>query len=770
MKRILQIFSVMLLACLAVVVFGMVNQQKAYADNAYCRWVNASQLRCVRLSGNPLEAQFEQTLSSFGAGVGAIEQSIAGDPTIDSKISDLVVALDIKGNCTGAVSASCDDLFFDPNVSNGNQAVFYNSNIGSGDFQNNRIVCKTYQVPDPKDSTKQIAEAGNLCQETDTSGNAKPDAANSTVLVGAVTNATTPDGNFCGVTNITLKASCTSKVDGNPVVGSADTPNPFLDAIKTTQAAMTAQKNTNGACVNSPLSFFLCPLSDFVTSVLQGLIKNIQNILVAPALTGDIGPSSNLGNAVNSIRNIANAAYGIVFLIIIFANFIAIPGMDNYTIKKLLPRLIFVIIITQFAFLVCSVIVDAGNIIGNTVPNTIALAYSGGKNDATALIAQAFNPFATINNGISSGNTSQITAGILEGIGAWLFGFVFYIIALIVVVIAFCYLIFRYLGLVVLVVISPLALAAWVLPNTEGFTKWWITNFFKLVAIYPLFMLLLVMAAIAADIFSKTSSTFGALIAAAMPLIALALIPKIFKLSGNLVSSAGKSLSGIGKEGQQSKAGQFARNAAKKSAQEGKLAEVKGNAMQKFGGKLPGNVGLGFEARGGALKYAPKKATQERVASLGVARQLQLSNEKGPIGDAARAVITDKKRQLLNSRVLDAQQLYDLESIQGKSADEIRAEHNISADNGKVITDPSTPGYLPGNSSTVLNPYFFESQAPQTQTPAAPHTPPPFRPPSTPPGVNPTPPASGPPNTPPSTPPTPPSAPPTPPTIPGGFT
>ena len=147
---------------------------------------------------------------------------------------------------------------------------------------------------------------------------------------------------------------------------------------------------------------------------------------------------------------------------------------------------------------------------------------------------------------------------------------------------------------------------------------------------------------------------------------------------------------------------------------------------------------------------------------------------KGPIADAARAVITDKKRQLLNSRVLDAQQLYDLESIQGKSADEIKAEHNISVDNGRVITDTQASGYLPGNSSTVLNPYFFESQGAQPQAPATPHTPPPFRPPNTPPGGNTPPPAGGgPTNTPPSpnTPPTPPSAPPaTPPTIPGGFT
>lgn len=703
MKRILQIFSVLLLSCTAVVLFGVVKQDKALADNTnLCRWINGSQIRCVHPSDNALNNKVQALLSNAADKQALIRRIASGDHTIDTVIADGEKDLDNPLNCGVdplSAKASCDDLYYNPTGSDRDTVVFENNSI-KGYFQNVKIICKTYTIGEPQaDKPDSNLYAGNFCDAQGYAGS----TASGMVLVGDIQNATAQSGNNCGIgktTNCTLAGP----VDGRSA-GSAITSNANLDVFKTGITNTIKLKNDTIAgasdCVPSSLSFFLCPLSNILDELIKGALNTIEKLLILPPLL----PGTGIETAVKGLTNVANAAYGLIFLIIIFANFIAIPGLDNYTIKKLLPKLIFVIIITQFAFLICSVLVDLGNILGNTIPSAITTAYNG--KSAEQMITELFNPIKQLNTGVADLSSNPITGltNIFTGLGKWAMLFIVEIAAVVIAFIGMFYLIFRFAAVGILTIISPIAFAAWVLPNTEAFTKWWFKNYLKLVLMYVMVMIVLVSTAVLSSAFISAAnggSIISGVIAVFLPLFALILIPKILKFSGSTITAVGKLAS-------ESRGGKLAsgsaKSAAKKSAQEGKLAEYKGSAYSKFGKALPGTkLGLGLEARGEQLKKAKINAEKDRLSKLSIPRQLR---EASGGNKTAKAALNEKLSELSNKRSLTAQEYANLKVLKENAGqDTSHYTENIPTDaDGKALVNGvfNNPDYVDSGTSRFAN-------------------------------------------------------------------
>ena len=274
---------------------------------------------------------------------------------------------------------------------------------------------------------------------------------------------------------------------------------------------------------------------------------------------------------------------------IIFANFIAIPGLDNYTVKKLLPKLITVIILTQFSFLICSVIIDIGNIAGQTIPSQVLSLYFGAPTDVILAITDMLSPFDDVIEVLSRAGFGIAEAGQIVAIYILA---IFQVIAMVIIaLISIFYLMFRWFAILLLTIFAPIAFAAWVLPNTEKFAKMWITAFVKLTLMYVLVMSMLVSATIIKSILQNSSteggSALGPFVAIFIPLIAIALVPKCLKVSSSMLTAAGKMVA-------DSKAGKVGAAAAKKSGQEGKLAELKGKGFGALSKMTPGKAGMGF--------------------------------------------------------------------------------------------------------------------------------------------------------------------------------
>ncbi|MDQ5943311.1 MAG: hypothetical protein QG675_79 [Patescibacteria group bacterium] len=417
-----------------------------------------------------------------------------------------------------------------------------------------------------------------------------------------------------------------------------------------------AAADAQDACedrLNSPLSFVLCPLMNFMTDALTTVIESLERALTNPDLTS----SSELRTALSSMINIANSFYILIFLIIIFSNFIAIPGLDNYTIKKTLPKLIAAIILTQFSLLICQTILDIGNILATTIPTTLLEAF-GLTGDPASAFAQA----ATGNQG---GNTAGNLGDLFESVGQFLLLGLTILVGIVVGVIALFYLVMRYLFMVLLVLAVPFAFAAWVLPNTEQYFKKWWTMFIKLSLMYLLVSLLFAGGAIFrklltdGDVFGSNNGEnfLASLIGLFVPIVVLALVPKTLKLSGDIMAKSKEAA----QKGFQGAKDTYAGKKITKSAQEGKLAEQKGKAYEKFGqsGVLGAKRSARLEAKGAGLKSKAGEQIKSDVGSLGLDRQIELAknSKNADVKKAAQKAIDAKRRELANTRNIDASQL-----------------------------------------------------------------------------------------------------------------
>ena len=189
-------------------------------------------------------------------------------------------------------------------------------------------------------------------------------------------------------------------------------------------------------------------------------------------------------SSINSVwvnfRNIANVLLVVVFLIIVFSQ-VSNIGINNYGIKKLLPRLIIVAIAINISFFLMQVIVDVANILGKTVDSLLA------QNSIVALDGIGWGDAITsvLAGGAMIG--AGVITGVTIGIGPLLILILLLLIpALIAFIAGLAALIFRQAILPILAVLAPLALVAYVLPNTQSIFDKWRKTFTGLLFLYPL--------------------------------------------------------------------------------------------------------------------------------------------------------------------------------------------------------------------------------------------------------------------------------------------
>lgn len=322
-------------------------------------------------------------------------------------------------------------------------------------------------------------------------------------------------------------------------------PQKWIDALK--GQAQNEEKNTNCQQNAGTLGFLFCPLFDSVSNSIQQIVGVSPNgtvntsaplislLIVQPLQFG--GNNNTLQTANQNIVAIANALYVLLFIIIIFANFIDF-GLDNYTIKRLLPRLVAAIILTQFSYLICAFIIDAGNALGVILPQLIASA-SGATNA---------NPIQNaLTNLMIIGSGNNLTT-ILTGIGGFLILLIFVIAILVVLLIALVYMIFRLFGIYLLVLAAPIAIAASVLPATNKYSRMWIENLIKLSLMFPLVTAVIAVSGVVSNILITAGQSGNdkllQLAGSIVPLLALLLIPKCLKWSGGIMSYAAGAVTG----------------------------------------------------------------------------------------------------------------------------------------------------------------------------------------------------------------------------------
>lgn len=229
------------------------------------------------------------------------------------------------------------------------------------------------------------------------------------------------------------------------------------------------------------LGYFICPAINVAISFADGAWSIFEFLLINNPLDG----SGTYYDSWTKVRDIANAILVVIFLGIVISQ-VSNIGISNYGIKKMLPRLVIVAVAINISYYLMQVIVDIANITGKSIDSIFSgfESYSGLK---------AANGWSVLFDSILLSATVAGSVGVTLAAGAvlgWpaiiLFLGAMIIPAIIGIIAGLLALQVRSMLIPILAIFSPVALVAWVLPNTQKLFDKWKSMFTGLVFLYPL--------------------------------------------------------------------------------------------------------------------------------------------------------------------------------------------------------------------------------------------------------------------------------------------
>ncbi len=287
-------------------------------------------------------------------------------------------------------------------------------------------------------------------------------------------------------------------------------------------------------CSIPGLGWIICPIVTFMAHITDSAYGLVSDLLkVQPLTTTDTGGS--MYNVWSVARNIANVAFVIAFLIIIFSQVTSI-GVTNYGIKKMLPRLILGAILVNLSYWICSICVDLSNILGASIDQVLQNAMGNVKIFNVNAVGATGDGFVGLAGKLLVVGALGIAA-LYVGLSALIPTL---ITVLVTIVTVFIVLTIRQALIILLVVISPLAFVAYLLPNTESLFKRWRELFETLLLVYPTVGLIFGASALASKIIMASSdNTAVQVIGAGASVIPLVLVPTIINTTKGVLGKVG---------------------------------------------------------------------------------------------------------------------------------------------------------------------------------------------------------------------------------------
>lgn len=290
------------------------------------------------------------------------------------------------------------------------------------------------------------------------------------------------------------------------------------------------------SCAIPNIGWIICGPASWIADGMDVMYEYLTGFLQVRPL--GINNTSSFYQAWNIMRGIANAAFIIAFLIIVYSQITSL-GISNYGIKKMAPRLIIAAILVNLSYLICVVLVDLSNIAGVTVKDMF-------DNITKALLQNSeYNIDGMLS--ISSITQAFLTGGALTVAGISIVGgstlaatpFFIPILAMLFLslLVALLVMAARQAMIVILVVISPLAFVAYLLPGTEKWFEKWRNTFLTMLLFFPAFAAVFGGATLAGVlIMTNAQSIVVFILGFAVVLAPLAITPFIMKLGGGVLN------------------------------------------------------------------------------------------------------------------------------------------------------------------------------------------------------------------------------------------
>lgn len=188
------------------------------------------------------------------------------------------------------------------------------------------------------------------------------------------------------------------------------------------------------------------------------------------------------------VRDMCNMFFILILLVIAFAT---ILRQENYSAKKLLPKLLIMAVLINFSKTICGLITDFSQVIMLTFINGVN---GGASNNLITLLG--FKKMMAYNS--QAANTVSGSLG-LETVAGLILALLSAIVVLIVIVVMMAILVMRVIMIWIYVILSPLAFLAAAFPAGQKYSSQWWGEFSKQVVVGPVLAFFLWLALVSAQ-------------------------------------------------------------------------------------------------------------------------------------------------------------------------------------------------------------------------------------------------------------------------------
>lgn len=335
-----------------------------------------------------------------------------------------------------------------------------------------------------------------------------------------------------------------------------DKPSPPVSVAISPEPTNGADGSTEGpedvsSCDGSTMGgigYFVCPTVSFIARGMDKIYGIIANFLEVKTVTGDT--NSSIYQLWSVVRDIANVAFVIAFLVIVYSQITSV-GISNYNIKSMVPRLMIAAILVNISFWVCAAAVDASNILGYSIHNLFSALMDkfsvGGNYTGTIPTWETIAAVALSGTALAAGGYFIVAATVG---GAIYLLIPFLLGAIVSALVALLVLAARQAMITVLIIIAPLAFVAYVLPNTEKHFNKWREGLTTLLILFPIFSVIFSGAQLAgmAIVQSAGGNLLTIILGMAVQVTPLAITPILVKFSNGIIGKVASMANGQGKK------------------------------------------------------------------------------------------------------------------------------------------------------------------------------------------------------------------------------
>ncbi|MBR6505944.1 hypothetical protein IKT18_03900 [Candidatus Saccharibacteria bacterium] len=325
--------------------------------------------------------------------------------------------------------------------------------------------------------------------------------------------------------------------------GEEESEEPAKEERKTSTRPQASCENSLGA-----IGWLVCPTTGKLAEAVDWLYDKIEEFLIINPV--EIKDGSPIYEIWKYMRGVTNIVF-IIFLLVVVYSQITGLGITNYGIKKVLPKLIVAAVLMNLSFIICSLAVDLSNIIGSSLrgvftaveESTIGTMAIDSGQGMYVTMADAYSSLAggtmlAVGGGFVAFETGAIWMAIPAAIGA-----------IIAVVVGLLTIALRQAVVALLIMVSPLAIVAYMLPNTEEWFTKWKKLLIRMLVFYPVFSLLFGASSLAgfAIIASAVarSDGFMLIVGLVVQVFPLFFAWSLMKMSGTVLGTINTKLRGL---------------------------------------------------------------------------------------------------------------------------------------------------------------------------------------------------------------------------------